>query len=278
VNHCWKTYLIVFTMVWPYSLPCLADTIPGLVRAATELEQAYDTFSTINKAVNDAENNVKPTADFSAAAKKYEAIDSDVKAIQFPPELIAPNVTSVGPVNSCAARNTVILALSSGIEQLQSSIDTVNSETAEINKALADIQQAIALNVEIQKALPRIVAIPIWGDSISADVFSMTQRVQKAVGDTATPLNKRLKQNNATSQDLTGHLAAWQNSLNAAEQFSNAPTPGGSYAQSCNSCSHDCEQLICNCRRINGSYLRTRINYPPCRSVENIDGNLRCGP
>lgn len=256
----------------------VAYAVPGLIKALTELHQAYSTFSTVSKAVDDAEKKIRPSTDFSGAAKAYQSAATDLNAIQFPPWPTPPSAAPAVPVTSCAARASTISSCSSTIAGIQASLASIQAEMSQLNDGMRDVQLTTGAVVVIEKAMPAIASVPIWGNSTAAELLSMTKNVREADGNTLTPISKRMKQDVAALQALSASLVTWTRALDQATQFKSAPAPQGSYAQSCNACAYDCEQLICNCRRINGSFIRTSINYPSCRSVENADGNLRCGP
>jgi hypothetical protein len=260
-------------------LACFADPVPGLIKALDELSEAYQTFVIVKGAIVDAESKIKqPSTDFSGAANKYQSAERAVTAIQFPPEPTPPNGPQVAPVTSCAARTSVISTLSAGISGIQASLDAIKSENSQLDVGMQEIRQTRDTAVQIEKALPNIIAIPIWGEPIGADIRAMVQKVREAVGNAEDSVLRRMRHNGIASEALRLSLVPWRQALNQAEQFSNAPTPPGSYTLSCNTCSHDCEQLVCTCRRINGSFVRTEIDYPSCHSIENANGRLRCGP
>jgi hypothetical protein len=55
--------------------------------------------------------------------------------------------------------------------------------------------------------------------------------------------------------------------------------PPGSYALSCESCAVAGSVLSCSCRRIDGEFQSTQIDFANCRTdrdLANIDGVLRC--
>lgn len=261
-----------------YSNPARCDVVPGLIKATTDLYQAYETFSTVRKAADDANLlKVKPSVDTNDIKHKYSQAESEVGAIIFPPLPAAPSLTQ-GPVNSCSSRAQAINALTAGLDNIQSSLNNLGEERAKINDAFNTLQKTTDAVIYIESVLPKIASVPIWGDGVAAEFFSMTKRIRESVGNSETPLKKRLTQNNSATGSLTAALTNWNGALNQARGFSSAPWPPGSYARSCGRCTVTCEQLECDCRRINGSIIRTKVNYPSCSSVENADGSLRCGP
>lgn len=53
----------------------------------------------------------------------------------------------------------------------------------------------------------------------------------------------------------------------------------GSFLNSCSSSSVEGGVLTANCRRINGTYIKSTLDLKTCTSgVENIDGTLQCTP
>jgi hypothetical protein len=209
-----------------FPLAGFADPVPGLIRALTELHQAYDTFSTAKSAVDDAQRQIKPSADFSGAAKNYQLAASHIVAIVFPPPPTPPSEPPVATVTSCTARASAISALSSGIADIKASLASIQSEISQLNDGIKEIEQTRDTVVVIEKAMPTIASVPIWGDSVASELFSMNKNVRDAVGNAVssnhgldqawsaeTPILRRLKQDGTALKALSASLTTWTNAL-----------------------------------------------------------------
>ena len=54
--------------------------------------------------------------------------------------------------------------------------------------------------------------------------------------------------------------------------------PGGSYARTCNNIHMQGDQLVANCRRMDGSWAHSSVSAHRCPGgVSNMDGRLTCG-
>lgn len=122
----------------------------------------------------------------------------------------------------------------------------------------------------------------------AADMFSLRGLFQMArVGETCAIMWTRLPgpARSDESQQKVEFWRSWQQWAQAAiaAQASSPPigysVPPGNYQQSCRSCGVDYyDHLACECPRINGEYVVTRMNdWRRCSSINNCYGALTCG-
>lgn len=255
-----------------------ADTIVGIVKSLADLHDAYEKIQSAKKILDDADKDVRPSLGALADASKiYQSAVGNLSKVATETSK-SESTASVEPLINCAVARRAITRLHSEISSRSEKLRNINSENAALLSALEEIDKTFDAANTIEKGIPSIAAVPIWGSSAAAEIFSNVQDMRRSAGTARYIVDKRKRDNAAHYANIESNVRALSAELEKAYGFKSAPQPPGSYIKTCVSCHFDCDLLECDCRRINGEYNRTSVQYSLCNNVENNNGRLRCAP
>jgi hypothetical protein len=250
----------------------------ALVTALVKMNGDYSTFTQYENATVAAETgHTRPAMDWSTLVGDIENQAKVIKAEPLSQAWASPPYWNISAM-TCTSRATGIAELAPYIQRLETFLTDLQSDQQLLTNQLTQIYQSNQAIITLYSLIPKFQAIPEWGPPYAAQLLTLYTSVPPALGDIQTAVQKQKAVVTANINAVSSAIGGWRAELQQIERFT-GPAPPGSYVRSCQGCNHDCTNLTCSCRTLSGNYTGSGINYNTCpgRSVENINGSLRCG-